>query len=308
MQLKFTKEEDFRQERDFGAKIGATFEFIGAHWRPLGKCLAYFVIPAALLMGLAMGVSQSHVLGSMQHPDTISSAERIRSFNSNIFSVYYWLGILSSFISYLLLGATVYSYVLLRLSLPAEQEVTPRLVGEQISRFAARLLLSGIAMGILIALGSVLLVVPGMYLAIGLSFVWAVQVLENNSVSQGLSRSLYLVKGYWWSTFGLLFVMSIILGLLAMIFQVPYLLTFVGKLLHWSFVSSDVLMVASTMLASVGQMLLYSMLFIALLFQYFNLVEKKEGLGMRNLVASLGSGRAPVAYNSTFRPDDEGEY
>ncbi|UOQ65227.1 hypothetical protein [Hymenobacter volaticus] len=308
MQLKFTKEEDFRQERDFGAKIGATFEFIGAHWRPLGKCLAYFVIPAALLMGLAMGVSQSHVLGSMQQPDTISSAERIRSFNSNIFSVYYWLGILSSFISYLLLGATVYGYVLVRLSLPAEQEVTPRLVGEQISRFAARLLLSGIAMGILIALGSVLLVVPGMYLAIGLSFVWTVQVLENNSVSQGISRSLYLIKGYWWSTFGLMFIMSIILGLLAMIFQVPYLFTFVGKLLHWSFVSSDVLMVASTMLASVGQMFLYSMLFIALLFQYFNLVEKKEGLGMRNLVASLGSGRAPVAYNSTFRPDDEGEY
>lgn len=308
MQLKFTKEEDFRQERDFGAKISATFEFMGAHWRPLGKCLVYFVIPAALLMGLAMGVSQSHILGSVQQADTVSSAERLRNFNSQLFSVYYWLGILSSFISYILLGATVYGYVQVRMALPTGQEVTPRLVGEQISRFAARLLVSGLAMGILVALGFVLLFVPGLYLAIGLSFVWAIQVLENNSVGQGISRSLYLVKGYWWSTFGLLFVMSIILGLVAMIFQIPYVLVFVGKLLHWNFLSSDVLMVAGTMLASVGQMLLYSMLFVAILFQYFNLVEKKEGLGLRNLVSSLGTGTAPVAYNSAFRPDDEGEY
>lgn len=307
MQLKFTKEEDFRQERDFGAKIGATFEFIGAHWRPLGKCLTYFVIPAALLMGLAMGVSQNQLLGSAQ-TDAVGSAERMQNFSNQFSNPYYWLGILSSVISSILLGATVYGYVLVRMALPPEQEVTPRLVGEQISRFALRMFLSALAMGILIALGCLLLVIPGMYLAIGLSFVWAIQVLENITVSQAISRSIYLIKGYWWSTFGLLFIMSIILGLVAAIFQVPYMLSVVAKMLHWSFVSSDVLMVASSMLASVGQMLLYSMLYVALLFQYFNLVEKKEGLGMRNLVASLGSGRAPVAYNSTFRPDDEGEY
>ena len=308
MQLKFTKEEDFRQERDFGAKISATFEFMAAHWRPLGKCLVYFVIPAALLMGLAMGVSQSQMLDSVQQADTVSAAERMRSFNDQFLSPYYWLGILSSFISSILLGGTVYGYVLVRMTLPTEQEVTPRLVGEQISRFAPRMFLSTLAMSILIALGSLLLVVPGMYLAIGLSFSWVVLVLENSSISQAIKRSIYLVKGYWWSTFGLLFVMGIILSLVAAIFQVPSMLAFFAKLLHWSFISSDVVLVASTMLASVGQMLLYSLLYVALLFQYFNLIEKKEGLGLRNLVASLGSGTAPVAYNSAFRPDDEGEY
>jgi hypothetical protein len=307
MSQKFIEEADFRQERDFGAKVGATFEFAAAHWRPLGKCLAYFVVPAALLMGLAMGISQNQAFGSGEVEKATTSLGRIRSLN-NVTGLYHWLGVLASFISYTLLGATVYGYVRVRLALPATEEVTPRLVGEQISRYAPRLLLSAFLGFILVIIGYVLLVVPGVYLSFALSLAWTVQVLEDTTLSQSFRRSIYLIKNHWWSTLGLIIVMSIIVALINTVFQLPYLLTFFGRLLQWDFLTSDVLTVASTMLASVGQMVLYSLIFLALLFQYFNLVEQKEGLGLRNLVASLGSGAAPVAYNQAYRPDDEGEY
>ena len=34
---KFTQEADLRRERDFGAKVAATFEFVVAQFRPLFK-------------------------------------------------------------------------------------------------------------------------------------------------------------------------------------------------------------------------------------------------------------------------------
>jgi len=81
-----------------------------------------------------------------------------------------------------------------------------------------------------------------------------------------------------------------------------------GKMLHWSWLESDVLVVISTVFASVGRMVLYMPVFVALLFQYFNLVERKEGVGLRSLVASLGTAPAPVPYNQAYRPNDDGGY
>ena len=37
----------------------------GAHWRPLGKCLVYFVLPLALVMGVALGVAQSQIFDTV---------------------------------------------------------------------------------------------------------------------------------------------------------------------------------------------------------------------------------------------------
>jgi hypothetical protein len=65
MKNTYTSPADFWQVRDFGAKISACFEFIGAHWRPLGKCLVYFVLPGALLLGIGMGLFTNPIYNQM---------------------------------------------------------------------------------------------------------------------------------------------------------------------------------------------------------------------------------------------------
>lgn len=305
MQSKFTREADFRQERDFSAKFSATFEFLGAHWRPLGKCLLYFVVPAALLMGLLMGIAQNSMLRFAGRAD-LPPAERFNTLNN--LTPTYWLGMLTMLICYALLGATVYGYVRVRMELPAEQEVTPRLVWEQVLRLAPRLAVSTVVVLVITMLGCALLLVPGIYLSVALSLVWAVQSFESPALGGGISRSISLIRGKWWSTLGLSFVMTLLIAVVGMLFQIPQYLTMLGKMMHWQWLASDALTVASTMVGSIGQMVLYTPLLLALLFQYFNLVERKEGVGLRSLVDSLGSSPAPVAYNHAFRPDDEGEY
>jgi hypothetical protein len=56
--------------------------------------------------------------------------------------------------------------------------------------------------------------------------------------------------------------------------------------------------------------MLYPLLFLALAFQYFNLVERKEGEGLRTLVNRIGQpavATQPYAADR-YRADEEGEY
>lgn len=301
MQQKFTQASDFRQERDFGQKISATFEFMGSHWRPLGKCLAYFVLPATLLTGLAVGVLQAQTnWGDL--------TEDIRYGNSMFSSGSIWLPLLAQLISHALLGATLYGYVRTRMELPATETVTPALVGQHIRQFAPRLLGLGLLMTLVIMIGFFLLALPGFYLGIALSLAWPVLVFEEAGLGQSLRRSIHLTGGHWWATLGLLLVMLILISLLGIIFQIPQYAALIGRMLHWSLLTSDPVMISAGVLSTVGHTLLYVPLELALAFQYFNLVEKKDGLGLRQLIDGLGATPAPTPQNAAFRPDEEGEY
>ncbi|RSK45656.1 hypothetical protein [Hymenobacter perfusus] len=301
MQQKFTQEADFRQERDFGQKITATFEFLGAHWRPLGKCVMYFVVPVALLAGLGLGITNNYTYNTM---DGALSGSAVQRFDNPLAGI----GLVGMLLSYALLAATVYGYIRLRMEQPAHEPVTPQQVGRIVARRFPMLLLGALAAIIISMLGTFLLIIPGIYLSVALSLIWTTQVFEDAGVGTGISRSMHLLKGHWWSMLGLSIVMSIIVSMLGMVFSITQIFAVIGKLLHWPFLSSDVLMVGSSIISSVGSILLYSLLMVAYAFQYFNLVEKKEGLGMRNIIASLGSTAAPTVQNASFRPDDEGEY
>lgn len=285
--------------------MSASFEFIGAHWRPLGRCLLYFVVPVALVMGLLLGIAQNDNMRLLGRSD-VPPAEQLSEIGS--FGPTYWLALLVMLISYASLAATVYGYVRARMDTPPDQEVTPQQVGEQLRLLVPRLTLSGLAVVLVVIVGMVLLLVPGIYLSVALSMVWAIQVFENQGIGSSFSRNINLVRGKWWSTLGLSFVMSIVIGLIGLVLQIPQYIIMAGKVLHWEWLGSEVLTVAVTVVASVGQMILYTPLLVALMFQYFNLVERKEGVGMRHLVDSLGSGAPPMAYNNTYRPDDDGEY
>lgn len=69
--------------------------------------------------------------------------------------------------------------------------------------------------GLMVLMGTVLCIIPGFYLAIGLMFVPAVVVLEGHGVVDSLRRSWDLVKGDWWRCFGVYFLLSMIIQVVA---------------------------------------------------------------------------------------------
>ncbi len=77
--------------------------------------------------------------------------------------------------------------------------------------------------GIAIGLGFVLLLVPGIYLAVGLSMGMFLVLIDHQGPVEAFTKSRALVAGQWWSVFGtLLFWMVfswIILALVNFVFQ-----------------------------------------------------------------------------------------
>jgi hypothetical protein len=348
MKNTYTTPADFWRERDFGAKISAVFEFIGAHWRPLGKCLLYFVLPCALLMGIGMGLftnSMYNKMGGLMGgaaasrqlggpveiaPQYGSGSSPFNQFNLGGIA----MGFLGSMLSFLLLVGTVFGYVRARLHQPAATPITPAVVWAEIKSRIGRMLLvivlAGTAYLVVVAgafalialfgrsgavsVGAGLLGIPlvfalATYLGIVLSLFFPVLWLEDGGVFATVGRCFQLIKGRWWATFGLLLVVAMIQGMLLIVFIIPQYAVMIGKMMHVPGLNSDILGLVAQCIYAVGIMFTYTIPLLALAFQYFHLAEQKEGWGLRLLVDALGQPQAiPVAQSGYYRPDDEGEY
>jgi hypothetical protein len=86
----------------------------------------------------------------------------------------------------------------------------------------------GIAVGVVIVLGSIVMLVVGVYLYVAFTLAPVAIVLERQSVVRSLRRSRSLVRGAWWRTFGILVLVNIIAQMLSGIVAVPFSLLGVG--------------------------------------------------------------------------------
>ncbi|MGH3023021.1 MAG: DUF7544 domain-containing protein [Gaiellaceae bacterium] len=84
-----------------------------------------------------------------------------------------------------------------------------------------RIVIAGIALGLVIGLGLILLIVPGLVFLTFFIFVIPAIVLENRGIRESFGRSRDLVRGHGWQVFGvivltflLLLGVSIVLGLI----------------------------------------------------------------------------------------------
>lgn len=76
---------------------------------------------------------------------------------------------------------------------------------------------TALIIGIVVTIGFVLLVIPGVYLAIAVSFYTYTLVLEDKKYWSAAQASMDLVKGHWWGVFGRLFAFGILVALFVMI-------------------------------------------------------------------------------------------
>jgi hypothetical protein len=320
--LAYTHETDFRQERNFGQKVSATFEFIGVHWRPLGRVMLYLVAPLALLLGILTAVLQSRMLGLMgrvvrdqTQPGYDPLATQRAMLGVTFLNPLYYLNMVLGMVFVAVCILTVYGY-LVRCLRPAGAVATPITPAEvwQVVR--------GQLVGTFFSLWGLLLVImvgffvfffPGMYLGVALSLFFIVRVVEGTGFFATISRCLRLTKGKWWSTFGMIFIMIALLYALLLGVRIVVGALIAG--LHGAFLPVGQPGEALTMLTiifalffTLGFFLLYPPLLLGLAFQYFNLVERRDGVGLRHLVDQLGQPPLASPEGSTYRPHEEGEY
>ena len=337
--LAFNRPTDFLRRRDFSQKMEATFDFIRAHATPLVRVLVLLVLPLALLTGIGTSVLQGQMLSTMSVFKQRASADS--ALNSAIVpdvftSSTFWLTMLSGILLFAVVHLVVFGYVVLQADRTTDEPVTAGEVWEVVkSRFLGMvgsfiglgfLFMAGsmVIGGVLFGLGSMMSSSPWVifplvlllyfaifYSIVPLSLYFIVWLRERRGFFGSLTRSFRLAWGKWWSTFGLLMVITFIMYLILLLsiallsaLGLPFAGMMGGELDSGSM---RVLMIVYSILQSLITLIYYPFILIALSFQYFNLVERHDGTGTRLLVDAIGE-PAPVLAPQALRPDDEGEY
>jgi hypothetical protein len=101
---------------------------------------------------------------------------------------------------------------------------------ERVRPYLGTLIIAGILAGLGIAIGFVLLIVPGCILLTWWSLIVPVIVLEGKSVGESFSRSRELVRGHGWTVFGALIVAVILTAIASGILQGIF--SFLGSFLR----------------------------------------------------------------------------
>ncbi len=323
-----------QQERDFGDKINASFTFVSQNFKTLFLSVLYFAGPLSLIGGIANGIVQSNnldlaSLGAAKPQGTSSGEIFANSFGNSMtqfFTLNYLIAIIFLILASVTVAITVYAIMLeynenpealsiervwariktIFLPVLRSYVVTIFIFMLIIIAFVATIaaLISGVG-GIFSGFLSGVIGIAGFmlvsYFFVTYSLSPAIVAYEGIGALEAMSRAKFLIKDKWWSTFGLIMIIGIINSFVAMIFGAPAMIvTFMKVLKVGGGISGNVPLIITTMISTVGQIVVSSLTYVAISFQYFNLVEKREGNGLKMLIEGIGQKKLDL--------NEDGEY
>ena len=291
------KKIELREERDFGQKFNAVFTFVQTNFKPFVKIMALTVGPLALVGGFFFGLFFSY----------LSNLEGLAAGNHHN----YLGGFAELAVSYLFLGIASLWMTIAVFSYMAEYEKgNENITIEAVWKHGKGKIWPMIGFSMLIVLAMILVVfiifaLPGndnagiiffkmllfyiaiFYVMITLSLVTPNMVIDDAYLFESIGRSFTLIRGKWWSTFGLLSVMGMIAYMATMIFAIPFYAGWVITLIMQTS-ASGILTIIGSCILFLGSFLMMTLPTLALGFQYFNLVERKDGTGLLKKIDQLG--------------------
>jgi uncharacterized membrane protein len=157
---------------------------------------------------------------------------------------------------------------------------------ERATPYIGRILVCSLLLALVVGLGFLMLLIPGIMLAVGLALAIPAVVLEpRSSASAALSRSWELTRGARWRIFGLGVTLLVLLyipvlaitGLLALLVSPGQAV--VG--------SASILMMAVLAVSGIVQMFIYPLFYCVLTVTYYDLRVRKEGFDLELLASTL---------------------
>ena len=292
------------QQRDFGNKINATFQYVTENFRSLALTMLYIVGPVALVAGIASGIMQSNILNLAQvsrDPDAANDPTFIFQAFRSILSPTFALTIVFSLLAVLAVSLVTYAHMkvyarktgqgqaLVSSSQSGPVDISVAEVWAEVQPLIGRAILIGVLSGIVAFVATLFFIIPGIYVGVVLSLALVVTCFEGTDFGQTWNRCFVLIRDKWWSTLGLLIVMGLISGLIGIVFTLPAgIINFLvgAKLVPGV---TNIWVVLGNVIATVGSTLLRSLIYIAIGFQYTNLVERQEGRGLMSAIDSIGT-------------------
>src|SRR4030042_1721254 len=277
-----TEKIELKKARDFGAIINDTFAFLRQNVALLFKAILIITGPIIPIQGILLGLHSA---------DTVSmnlNSEMGGAF-AGIFTLRYLLIIMFGILSYTFITLIAYEVLVLY---PEKNvgAITFDDLWKAIRRDFWMIVFTSVGSFFVLFFSIILLIIPGIYFAVVVTMVPIIRIQERNSFFEALRRSMRLMKGNWWFTFGLVFLLSIIMGAAGWIFGLPnFILTFTavfhkadmtGSFYRVLFIIAGVIYQFSSFLSVI--------ILVGIALQYYSLVEKKEGAGLLRKIEDIG--------------------
>lgn len=280
---------NFKKQRELGTILTDIFKFIRLNWKSLFGMIFKIAGPALLIMLGAYVFYMQSIVGGLGMLESVGS---FSNFSTNMVLAFLVL-MMAGIVYYALLNGVVLHYI--KSYINNQGVVLKEDVYEGVKKDFWKLIGTSFLVGLIVGVGAVFCVIPGIYLGVVLSIAYAVVVFEGKEVSDTISHCFNLIKDEWWITFATLFVVFLLYYFIMIIFQVPqYIYFFINALTMSQEVSADPtsmfdwVYITLTTIGMVFQYLLYSIIVICTAFIYFNLNEKKHFTGTMEAIDSIG--------------------
>ena len=273
---------ELRRLRDFGQIINDSFTFFKENFKPLFTALLVicgFFIVASTISTVFTYMNMGNVFASRMNAENIQRDPVGYFVSTGVTALI--LIVTQSFIH---LVTLCYISVYLQ-----KQNVTPTLaeVWDYFKFYFFRAIGSSILLFIILIIGFMLCIIPGFYLSPILYLVVPIIIIENSSFSYAFNRSFVLIKNNWWLVFGVIFIMSLVVGVASSIASIPLTIFSLGG----KFFSTKSIALPLTIIFSILRNLLllaYALPSIAICMCYFSLSEQTDGLGLLGRIEQLG--------------------
>ena len=298
------KQLNVHQARGVFDILGDTFNYIRVHFKSLSKYIGVYVMTPLLAGSILFSVSMGRFMTG------VGDAEQMVASQSGLFGFFGWeffAGFFFLIITYFMLIGVVYQHIYF-----AGEDEIPDDVSEfsngmfsKLFRLVPMFLLVGFALSVLAFILMLTIVEITAWLTLiylPLLFFVFIKILlfpiaffiEDDGAFYSLVRSWELTDGYFWQTFGVYLVISIVFGILSQLLSTPLLLvtSIAGIGMGTENVVIETLYVASNALSFVFQVLFFAAQSIAIGLHYYNLKERKEGHSLGDQIADLEEGIA----------------
>jgi len=291
-----SKTINFKRERDLGAIITDTFGFIRTQWKPffttIFKILWPFIAVTAFFMGMYL-YSFSNIFSDIKSMSNTSSP--FAMYGGDFF-LWISLLIISVLVTYTLLHLAAMYYI--KAYIDDANNIDFSTISKQVKTKFWSLLGFFFFSYLLIIVGLMLCFFPGIYLMIVFALGIPIIVFEDKGIGETLEYCFTLIKTKWWETFGILFVVGFLVGVLGYIFNIPAMIYSLVKMIGAigksdptaiTGIFSDPIYLGLTIISYAGRFLLSAISIVASAFVYFDLNEQKFHSGTIETIDSLGS-------------------
>ncbi len=286
---------EFIKERDFGEIINVTLLFIKQNYNILLKSVLYYLVPFAIIVGALLGLNQHSSMAQLFNQSAVSYSNQIIAIIIIVILAVIIFSLMPAIILEIFRDYQTYGpenmdmariWEKARKSLGLILGLTVSIVGIMIGFIFLMVLFAKVTPWLI-----VFFFLPLFYASIVVYFAFPVRVLEGGTIGESLKRAFFLVNGNWWWTFLIYFVISLIVSIIGMAFAIPQYvyLIFIGitSAKGGTPELSMGVMIFTYALTFVGQIIVNNIPIIALTFQYYNLLEKKDKPGLQRRIDEI---------------------